>query len=139
MHVDNFESVKDKAHKINLDSLYYGSFAEIGAGQEVTRHFFRAGAASRTVAKAMSAYDMNFPMIFTAKKGMGDMFVNQGSIKCLSMSIIFSLKDLKCSVKHNMFLFSCQYTDNNKFADDFAGHGWMGVRFQKSREHLIIK
>jgi hypothetical protein len=49
-----------KALKINLNSDIYGTFAEIGAGQETVREFFRAGAASGTIAKAMSAYDKAF-------------------------------------------------------------------------------
>ncbi len=51
---------KRKALKINLNPEIYGTFAEIGAGQEVARNFFNAGAASGTIAKTMSAYDMAF-------------------------------------------------------------------------------
>ncbi|HZH54568.1 MAG TPA: nicotinamide mononucleotide adenylyltransferase, partial [Sphingobacteriaceae bacterium] len=51
---------KRKALKINLAEDIYGTFAEIGAGQEVARNFFNAGAASGTIAKTMSAYDMTF-------------------------------------------------------------------------------
>ena len=51
---------KSKALTINLDTRTYGSFAEIGAGQEVAAAFFKAGAASQTIAKTMSAYDMTF-------------------------------------------------------------------------------
>src|SRR2546426_2018121 len=51
-------STHDKAFWINLDAARYGTFAEIGAGQEVARWFFRAGGAAGTVAKAISAYDM---------------------------------------------------------------------------------
>src|SRR5277367_4911626 len=47
-----------KALKINLDPLWYGTFAEIGAGQEVVRWFFRVGGAAGTIAKSISAYDM---------------------------------------------------------------------------------
>jgi hypothetical protein len=47
-----------KALRINLDPLRYGTFAEIGAGQEVVRWFFRVGGAAGTIAKSMSAYDM---------------------------------------------------------------------------------
>ena len=47
-----------KALKINLDALKYGTFAEIGAGQEVVRWFFHAGKAASTIAKTVSAYDM---------------------------------------------------------------------------------
>src|SRR6195256_2383651 len=49
-----------KALKINLDSAKYGTFAEIGAGQEVARRFFRVGGAAGTIAKTMSAYDVTF-------------------------------------------------------------------------------
>ena len=49
-----------KASQINKDARRYGTFAEIGAGQEVARAFFRAGGAADTVAKTMSAYDMTF-------------------------------------------------------------------------------
>jgi hypothetical protein len=47
-----------KALKVNLDSRFYGTFAEIGAGQEVVRWFFRVGGAAGTIAKSISAYDM---------------------------------------------------------------------------------
>ena len=53
-------TAKQKALIINLDPNIYGTFAEIGAGQETVRHFFRAGGASQTIAKAMSAYDKDF-------------------------------------------------------------------------------
>ena len=53
-------TVERKALSINLDSSKYGTFAEIGAGQEVARHFFQAGGAAGTVAKTISAYDMKF-------------------------------------------------------------------------------
>jgi hypothetical protein len=53
-----FAETSQKALHINLDPLRYGAFAEIGAGQEVASWFFRVGAASGTIAKSMSAYDM---------------------------------------------------------------------------------
>src|SRR5512140_2673583 len=49
-----------KAFQINLDRQKYGTFAEIGAGQEVARRFFQVGGAAGTIAKTMSAYDMTF-------------------------------------------------------------------------------
>ena len=48
----------EKALAVNLDPLRYGTFAEIGAGQEVSRWFFRVGGAAGTIAKSISAYDM---------------------------------------------------------------------------------
>ena len=57
---DTIKTAAQKALAINLDELRYGTIVEIGAGQEVARHFFSAGAAAGTVAKTMSAYDMQF-------------------------------------------------------------------------------
>ena len=57
---ENIPSIKAKALRINLNEHIYGTFAEIGAGQEVARHFFRSGGASGTIAKTMSAYDKEF-------------------------------------------------------------------------------
>src|ERR1700747_991683 len=51
-------STNQKALAINLDPLFYGTFAEIGAGQEVARWFFKVGAAAGTISKSISAYDM---------------------------------------------------------------------------------
>ncbi len=51
-------STHEKALQTNLDQRRYGTFAEIGAGQEVARWFFRVGGAAGTVAKSISAYDM---------------------------------------------------------------------------------
>ena len=53
-------ATKQKALAINLDPQIYGSFAEVGAGQDVAAYFFKAGASSGTIAKTMSAYDMTF-------------------------------------------------------------------------------
>src|SRR5882757_9622767 len=53
-------TTQEKALQINLSKSIYGSFAEIGAGQEVAANFFKVGGASGTVAKTISAYDMKF-------------------------------------------------------------------------------
>jgi hypothetical protein len=57
---ENIPSIKAKTLRINLNPDIYGTFAEIGAGQETARWFFRSGGASGTIAKAMSAYDKSF-------------------------------------------------------------------------------
>ena len=57
---ENKPSLESKALRINLNEHIYGTFAEIGAGQEVARHFFRCGGASGTIAKTISAYDKDF-------------------------------------------------------------------------------
>src|SRR5436189_4412394 len=66
--------VHQKALRINLDASKYGTFAEIGAGQEVARWFFRVGGAAGTVAKSMSAYDM---VISDAIYGHADRYVSR--------------------------------------------------------------
>jgi hypothetical protein len=58
----------EKTLQINLDATKYGTFAEIGAGQEVARRFFRVGGAAGTIAKTMSAYDMTFSDRSTARR-----------------------------------------------------------------------
>ena len=58
--ISSVPTTKSKALRINLNTDIYGTFAEIGAGQETARNFFRSGAASGTIAKAMSAYDKDF-------------------------------------------------------------------------------
>ena len=64
-------SAGQKALNINLDKKIYGTFSEIGAGQEVVRHFFRSGGASGTIAKAMSAYDMDVSDAIYGKENTG--------------------------------------------------------------------
>ena len=67
----NEQSPRLKALQINLNPLTYGTFAEIGAGQEVAALFFKAGAASGTIAKTMSAYDMTFSDAIYGKEESG--------------------------------------------------------------------
>ena len=64
-------TTEEKALKINLQKDIYGCFAEIGAGQEVARQFFRAGSASGTIAKTMSAYDKDFSDAIYGKEERG--------------------------------------------------------------------
>ena len=67
MESSDLVTTNRKALTINLDEPKYGTFAEIGAGQEVARHFFQAGGAAGTVAKSISAYDMKFSDAFYGK------------------------------------------------------------------------
>jgi len=72
----------DKALRINLDERKYGTIAEIGAGQEVARHFFLAGAAAGTIAKTMSAYDMKFSdAIYGVQEG--GRYVSKARVKAM--------------------------------------------------------
>src|SRR5207237_8177904 len=69
-----------KALRINLDPRWYGTIAEIGAGQEVVRWFFRVGGAAGTVAKSMSAYDM---AVSDAVYGKAERYVSAGPLRNL--------------------------------------------------------
>ena len=69
-----------KALRINLDPRWYGTFAEIGAGQEVVRWFFRVGGAAGTVAKSMSAYDMQ---VSDAIYGHADRYVSRNRLQAM--------------------------------------------------------
>ncbi len=79
---ENIPSIKAKTLRINLNPDIYGTFAEIGAGQETARHFFRSGGASGTIAKAMSAYDKDFSdaIYGTEKDGR---YVSQARLKTM--------------------------------------------------------
>jgi len=69
-----------KAQQINVDAKRYGTFAEIGAGQEVARWFFRAGGAAGTVAKTISAYDM---AVSDAIYGATDRYVSRHRLRSM--------------------------------------------------------
>ena len=69
-----------KAFQINLDAKKYGTFAEIGAGQEVARRFFYVGGAAGTIAKTMSAYDMTFS---DAIYGPADRYVSRARLETM--------------------------------------------------------
>ena len=123
-------SIKRKALRINLDDSIYGTFAEIGAGQEVVRNFFQVGGASGTVAKAMSAYDMTFSeAIYGSESGR---YVSESRLhKMIDHEFVLlreRLKDEKYS-KKRFFAFSntCTTLNYHKTNDP---HGWMGVKFQ---------
>lgn len=78
--MDTHSNVEHKALKINLEESIYGTFAEIGAGQEVASIFFKAGGASGTVAKSISAYDMTFSDSIYGKEETGR-YVCQSRLK----------------------------------------------------------
>ena len=77
------KSIDEKALSLNLIKPLYGTIAEIGAGQEVTRWFFKVGGAAGTIAKAMSAYDMNFSDDIYGKEESGRYVVKSREYKKL--------------------------------------------------------
>src|SRR5580704_793999 len=122
-----------KALAINLDQTIFGSFAEIGAGQEVARWFLQVGAASGTVAKAVSAYDKE---VSDDLYGAGTRYVSMQRLEAmLDREWNQLLMQLQKSRGPSTRFFSFA---NTVSARNFAGtnecHGWIGIRFQDSPE-----
>lgn len=124
-------TTKQKALQVNLDSEIYGTFAEIGAGQEVVRHFFRSGGASGTIAKAMSAYDKDFSdAIYGIEEN--NRYVTESRLRKMlkqEYQLICDRLDRKNHPTKCFFTFGDTLATIN-FAKTFKGHGWMGVKFQ---------
>ncbi len=118
-----------KALTINLDERLYGTFAEIGAGQEVARVFFQAGGASRTVAKTISAYDMTFS---DAIYGKAPRYVSRERLALMLEHEYQLLLERLASQRGDrtaFFVFADTVaTKGYKGIND--AHGWMGIRFQ---------
>ncbi|GMR22221.1 MAG: hypothetical protein BMS9Abin37_0555 [Acidobacteriota bacterium] len=123
--------VHQKALEINLDSSRYGSFAEIGAGQEVARWFFRVGAAAGTIAKSVSAYDMK---VSDAIYGKPQRYVSRSRlVAMLEREHALNLERLSESRGSDTAFFAFADT---VAAQSYSGtsdcHAWMGIRFQAS-------
>lgn len=122
---------KQKALTINLDPTIYGAFAEIGAGQETVRHFFRAGGASGTIAKAMSAYDKDFSDAIYGKE-VKNRYVTQNRLRKMLRHEISLMEERLCrEIRPNMRYFSYANTVTTiNYKKTAKGHGWVGVTFQ---------
>ncbi|WP_298511537.1 TonB-dependent receptor [uncultured Kordia sp.] len=129
--IENVPSIKAKALRINLNNQIYGTFAEIGAGQETVRHFFRSGGASGTIAKAMSAYDKDFSdAIYGVENDRR--YVTEARLKKM-LSHEMSLIEARISrEKHpdKMFFSFANTVATIDFAKKYKGHGWMGIKYQ---------
>ena len=128
---ENILSTKDKALRINLNENIYGTFSEIGAGQEVARHFFRAGGASGTIAKTMSAYDKGFSdAIYGIENDLR--YVTESRLtKMLNHEISLLESRVDRAVHTDKMFFSFANTVATiDFAKKYKGHGWMGIKFQ---------
>ena len=120
-----------KALEVNLNPETYGTFAEVGAGQEVVRHFFRAGGASGTIAKAMSAYDKDFSDAIYGKEVNGR-YVCESRLKNMINHEYGLITERLNREKHpNKRFFSfANNVETINFSKTNDGHGWMGLRFQ---------
>jgi hypothetical protein len=118
-----------KALHINLDPSKYGTFAEIGAGQEVARWFFRVGGAAGTIAKSISAYDMT---ISDAIYGPAERYVTRQRLQSMFDHEYTLLEERLKTVRGATTRFFV-YADTVKargYKQIDESHGWMGVRFQ---------
>src|SRR5277367_6116038 len=118
-----------KARTINFDAPMYGTFAEIGAGQEVAREFFHAGGASGTVAKSISAYDMVFS---DAIYGKSPRYVSRERLHLMldhEYGLLVERLSATRGDRTNFFVFADTVaTGNHRGANE--AHGWLGIRFQ---------
>jgi hypothetical protein len=121
---------KQKALRINLEGPIYGSFAEIGAGQDVAANFFKSGGASGTIAKTISAYDMAFSDAIYGEEESGRYVCEPRLLKMLQRE--YKLLQIRLTEQANDKTFF-------SFADTVAAlnyqktneaHGWLGLRFQ---------
>ncbi len=121
---------EQKALEINLDDGIYGTFAEIGAGQEVARYFFQVGAAAGTIAKTMSAYD---------KVYSDHIYGPEPSGRYVCESRLYKMLDHEYELMHsrlqnerldtNFFVFADTVSAIN-YQRTIKGNGWLGIRFQ---------
>ena len=132
-YVENATGTRQKALALNLDAKTYGTFAEIGAGQEVARWFFSVGGAAGTVAKTISAYDM---AVSDALYGSTPRYVSRERLEAMLQQEFVKLRnslepvrgDAKC-----FFAFADTVTSGS-YRHPGPGRGWLGVRFQ-TRPH----
>jgi len=122
-------STNQKTLQINLDRSKYGAFAEIGAGQEVARFFFKVGGAAGTIAKSLSAYDMT---VSDAIYGSTTRYVSRQRLSSM-LDCEFGLlrKRLDHSLGSDTTFFAFANTVKAKsYARSDESHGWLGIRFQ---------
>src|ERR1700686_2132043 len=121
-----------KALQINLDAKKYGTFVEIGAGQEVARRFFRVGGAAGTIAKTMSAYDMTFS---DAIYGPTDRYVSRVRLQTMldrEYDLLLERLNEKLGGERTFFVFADTVAARS-FQQHNESHGWLGVRFQADK------
>src|ERR1700722_8836863 len=122
-------TTNQKALKITLDPLFYGTFAEIGAGQEVARWFFKVGAAAGSISKSISAYDM---AVSDAIYGRSKRYVSRERLQgMLDHEHNLNLERLRPARGDTtaFFVFADTVSARN-FQGTNECHGWMGVKYQ---------
>jgi hypothetical protein len=128
-----FTDIHAKALAINLEASYYGTFAEIGAGQEVARWFLSAGAASGTVAQAISAYDKT---VSDDTYGAGTRYVSKERLLAMldhEYQILLARLAKGRGGQTRFFAFADTVATRN-YQGTNEQHGWLGVRVQVEPE-----
>ncbi len=121
-------TTQEKALQINLSKAIYGSFAEIGAGQEVAANFFKVGGASGTIAKTISAYDMKFS---DAIYGVCERYVCEDRLdRMLDKEYALLPERLSHRIADTRFFAFADTVEVLNFERTNQGHGWIGLRFQ---------
>ncbi len=119
----------NKALTLNLDATAFGSFAEIGAGQEVSHWFFVVGGASATVAKTISAYDKE---VSDDLYGSGSRYVSRQRLQAMLdkewAQLLAQLSDTRGA--HTRFFSFVDTVSARNFAGTNDAHGWVALRFQ---------
>src|SRR3954469_8546979 len=118
-----------RALAINLDPSVFGSFAEIGGGQEVARWFLTVGGASGTVAQAISAYDKSFS---DATYGAGTRYVSRGRLGAMldrEYGLLVERLRPAAGPATRFFAFADTASARN-YRGDNEQHAWVGLRFQ---------
>lgn len=131
--IEKKPSIEAKTLRINLNKNIYGTFAEIGAGQEVARQFFRVGGASGTIAKTISAYDKNFSDNIYGEEIDGR-YVTEARLNKMLKHEMKLIEDRIPRSEHpdKLFFTYANTVTTIDFAKKYKGHGWMGIRFQTS-------
>jgi len=135
-----------KAHAFNMDSRPYGTIAEIGAGQETSRWFFKVGGAAATIAKTMSAYDMKFS---DAIYGSCKRYVSVERLHAMldkEYDLVVERLNEARGDKCTFYAFANTVTTFN-YTQQRAGNGWLGIRFQTHAQeaasqidlHVVLK
>src|SRR6266536_5494311 len=122
-------NTREKALELNLDATTYGTFAEIGAGQEVARWFFSVGGAAGTVAKTISAYDM---AVSTELYGATQRYVSRQRLEAMLEKEFAELLERLASGRGDSkrFFVFADTAATRSYGKPENGRGWLGIRFQ---------
>lgn len=121
---------EQKALDINLNDPIYGTFAEIGAGQEVARNFFQAGAAAGTIAKTMSAYDKTYSDAIYGAEPSGRYVSESRLYNMLDHEWQLMEERLSDSRSDATFFVFADTVSAINYTRTIKGNGWLGLRFR---------